>query len=646
MQDLYSVKMRASRMVCDKNEHISGAEKIIHENQMNRCVDNLIFRGFHHEKGKADFINIKLQKVNTDEIVYFDALPVTNVEVSNWQEGYETIKQFLKKSGVVKYNEIMDFLPQTMAMRGAMLLDVNSLMRLEPDLNRGIRATNMDQERNSDYVVSNSKNHYEEAIVLATKVANCPGIVGEICISDDPNYITGYFASKELGYIRISKLKEMGSEFGGRIFLFDGSQYDYNEAINYLQNTYVIVKNMKQFDAVENTKSKVDKWKHLQEQLEDLKTNNLYRTMKQFESSQGAHVCYNGRDIVLMASNSYLDITAHAHIKKYTKEIIDRYGYGSGGSRLTTGNTDIHELLEKKIADFKKCESALVFSSGYVANVATISALVSEGDVIFSDVLNHASIIDGCRLSKAKVVLYKHNDMEDFEKKIKETSFHHALAVSDAVFSMDGDILKLNEFVEICERYNIYSMIDEAHATGVIGQTGHGIVEHYNTDKMPDIMMGTLSKAIGGEGGYVTGNRILIEYLKNKARGFIFSTSLSQASMACGIAGIEIIEQEPERVKKLQQNVKYFCACLRHNGLNVDSETAIVPILVHDEKKALKLSEYLLEKGYYISAIRYPTVAKNSARLRVAIMSTHSKKELKEVAGYICEFLGIGEKNG
>ncbi len=229
--------------------------------------------------------------------------------------------------------------------------------------------------------------------------------------------------------------------------------------------------------------------------------------------------------------------------------------------------------------------------------------------------------------------------MLDLEKKIKETSFNHALAVSDAVFSMDGDILKLNEFVEICEKYNVFSMIDEAHATGVIGATGHGIVEHFGTDKMPDIMMGTLSKAIGGEGGYVAGNKTLIEFLKNKARGFIFSTSLSQATMACGIAGIEVIENEPERVKNLHDNVNYFCQCLRDGGLDIDSETAIVPILVYDEERALKLSEFLLDKGFYISAIRYPTVAKNSARLRVAIMATHTKDELKDAAGYICEFL-------
>ncbi len=635
MEELYSVKMRASKTIGTLEKHISGAERIVLESEIETCANQLIRRGLTHDLGKADFINLKCQKVCKDKILYLDALPVTDIEVENENEGWQVLSKMLERSGIKDTKKILNLLPETKHMRGAMLLDVDSFKRLEKDLDRGIRVTNMDQEIGENRPCSTKKNHYEEALVLATKVANCKGILGEICISDDPNYVTGYFASKELGYVRISKLKKMGSDFGGRIFLFRGNEEEKDKAISFLQETYVMVRNIKPLQIPDRE----NKWDFIKKELTGLSQNNLYRTLKTFDSAQGSHVTYHGRDVVLMASNSYLDLTAHEAIKDYTKKIIDTYGFGSGGSRLTTGNTDIHDLLEKKIADFKGCEASLVFSTGYVANLATISCLMTKGDVIFSDELNHASIIDGCRLSGARIVVYKHNDMNDLLEKIQSTPFDRALAVSDAVFSMDGDILALKEFVEICEKYNVFSMVDEAHATGVIGKTGRGIEEHFDYVVKPDITMGTLSKAIGGEGGFVTGRRDLIEYLKNKARGFIFSTSLSQPSMACAIAGLSIIENEPERVKALHENVAYFCQCMKKYGMKINAKTPIIPIMVGDEKKAVKLSEYLLENGFYISAIRYPTVKKGSARLRVAIMATHTKEELKQAAKLICGYL-------
>lgn len=649
-KDLYSIKMRSSQNVDGKEIHISGAEKIIHKDEIDKFASVLIDRGLNHSKGEADFLNLKVNRVNADDIIYLEALPVSTIEVQSYVEGRDLIRDFLVEIGVDRVKDVMSYLEKTYAMRGAMLLDVDTLERYERDLDRGIRATNMDRARNSESDLSSIKNHYEEAIVLATKVVNAPGIIGEICISDDPYYVTGYVASKEIGYRRITKLKEYGSENGGRIFLYRGNESDVDKTIEYLEKQYVIVnsvisksdieKNYSMSDTpLEASEAAMGKWDSIKNELALIKEKNLYRSMKTIESAQGSHIKYNGRDMVLMASNSYLDISAHPHMKAYVKDILDEYGFGSGGSRLTTGNTDIHDALERKIASFKNCERALVFSTGYVTNLATISALVGANDIIFSDELNHASIIDGCRLSKAKIVVYKHNDMADLERKIKENPAKRRLAVSDAVFSMDGDILKLPEFVEICDRYGVYSMIDEAHATGIIGETGHGIVEYYGNCKKADIMMGTLSKAIGAEGGYVAGNECLIEYLINKARGFIFSTSLSIPSMAAALAGIEIIEQETERVKALQDNVKYFCECLNNGGLNIYSDTAIVPVLVGDEGKALELSKVLLDKGYYISAIRYPTVPKNQARLRVALMATHTKEELKGAAEIICKYL-------
>lgn len=652
-EPLYCLKMRASENVDGKDVHISGAEKIIKEQQLNTYTNALIERGLHHAKGNADFINLKVEKIEADEVTYLEALPVTTVEVDTWQEGQQEILKYLEEIGVKDPFRVMDFLKETYAMRGAMLLDVRRFIRLEPDKERGIRATYMDQERTDENVFLGDKDHYAEAIVLATKVVNCPGIIGEICISDDPDYVTGYVSSKTIGYRRITKMKELGSENGGRIFLYDGEPDKVDEAIDFLQKKKIIVRGVKKLSIVKNGDSdsrNTDKAENsngienttlspldrLEKNLSVMKENNLYRTMKAIETAQGSHIAMNGREYVLMASNSYLDITSHPHMIDSCKKALDKYGFGSGGSRLTTGNTDLHEKLERKIAEFKECEAAIVFNTGYVANVAVISAIMREGGIIFSDELNHASIIDGCRLSKVKCVVYKHNDMEDLKRKINENPCEFGLVVSDAVFSMDGDILKLPEFVEICEENNLLSMVDEAHSTGVIGETGHGIVEYFGNVAKPDIIMGTLSKSVGGEGGFVAGKKIIIDYLRNTARGFIFSTSLSMVTVAADIAGIEIIEKEPELVKRLQNNVRFFCKCLQENGLNISSETAIVPIVIGDEKKAMDLSSKLLENGFFISAIRYPTVAKGQARLRVALMASHTEAELRKAAELIC----------
>lgn len=631
-EKLYSIKMRASKKEDGRDVHISGAEKIVSEHDVDAFSDALIERGMHHAKGEADFLNLKINRVRKENIIYLDALPVETIEVGTWQQGHEEIRRYLREIGIGNPEGIMRFLDETYAMRGAMLLDVDRLVRLEPDKTRGIRATNMDMERMPGEGIGNEKNHYEEAIVLATKVVNCPGIIGEICISDDPDYVTGYVSSREIGYRRITKMKEMGSENGGRIFLFRGTDEEAEAAIDFLQNQHVIVRNVEKNIAKKTCGNKASKWDRLDKTLVSLKENNLFRTMKTIESAQSSHITIDGKDYVLMASNDYLDIANHPSVKAAVVEAASVYGFGSGGSRLTTGNTVLHDELERKIASYKETEEAIVLNTGYVANLATISAMVKKGDTVFSDELNHASIIDGCRLSKAKIVTYAHNDMDDLRRKIRENPCENGIVVSDAVFSMDGDILKLPEFLDICEENNLFSMVDEAHSMGVIGETGHGIREYWLEKRHVDILMGTLSKAVGGEGGYVAGEKRLIEYLRNKARGFIFSTSLSPVTMAANLAGIEVLEKETSRVRKLQGNVKYFCTELAKYGIDVKSETAIIPIIIGDEGKAVAVSSYLYEKGYFISAIRFPTVAKGSARLRVALMSSHTEEELSRCA--------------
>ena len=376
----------------------------------------------------------------------------------------------------------------------------------------------------------------------------------------------------------------------------------------------------------------MNKWGWMEEELGMLQEQHLYRQVKVIESAQSSHVQYRGRDMLMLASNSYLDLCAQDCIKEYAAQVLREYGTGSGGSRLTTGTTKIHMELEESLARFKGREGAVVFNTGFAAPSGILPVLGRKGDVIYSDALNHASIIDGCRQSGAETVIYAHNDMADLEKKILAHPGRRGLIVSDGVFSMDGDIVDLPGLVELADTYGLLSMIDEAHATGVVGASGRGCEEYFHMEGRTDILMGTLSKALGAEGGYVCGPRVLTEYLQNKARSYIFSTSLSPVSMGAAKRALELLEEEPWRVRRLQDNVKWFCGQLQEEGIPARSETAIVPVLVGDEEAAMEISRQLQEEGYFIPAIRYPTVRKGEAILRVALMATHTREELAGAA--------------
>ena len=380
--------------------------------------------------------------------------------------------------------------------------------------------------------------------------------------------------------------------------------------------------------------------------LETAKLNNTYRTLRTMETPESSHVkiCVAGvhasSEQLLLASNSYLDLANIPELKQAMAQAVLDWGTGSGGARLTTGNKTPHDELENELAKFKGEEAAITFNTGYMANVGTISALCGKSDIIFSDALNHASIIDGIRLSRATCVVYKHNDMTDLERAIQENATNQKmLIVTDAVFSMDGDLANLPELLRIAHTYNCLLMIDEAHATGVIGRTGRGLAEHYGCEHA-DVTVGTLSKAIACEGGFVAGKKQLIEFLKNKSRSFIFTTAMSPAMAAGALRNLRFLESHPERVQQLQENVKFFCKALQREGLNVpQSPSAIIPVIIGDEAAALNASAKLLERGYVIPAIRYPTVAKGQARLRASLMATHTHEELERAAKAIAQVI-------
>lgn len=395
--------------------------------------------------------------------------------------------------------------------------------------------------------------------------------------------------------------------------------------------------------------------------LETAQANNTYRSMRLMESPESSCVkirSANGvlQEQILLASNSYLDLANIPELKQEMANAVLEWGTGSGGARLTTGNKAPHQELEETIAKFKDTESAITFNTGYMANVGTISALCGKGDYIFSDTLNHASIIDGIRLSRANCKVYRHNDIADLERVIKEAKAEHAtqsaasndtrpfrgLIVTDAVFSMDGDLADLPELLRVAHEQDALLMIDEAHATGVVGKTGRGLAEHYGCAHA-DVTVGTLSKAVAAEGGFVAGSKKLTEFLKNKARSFIFTTAMAPAVAAAANANLKYIDAHPERVQKLQDNVKYFCDTLRSAGFQIPpTASAIVPIIIGDEARALEISAALQKRGILIPAIRYPTVARGQARLRASLMATHTQEQLQTAAAAIAQAVKEG----
>lgn len=615
---LFTVKMRASL----NGHHISGAERIVDPSRISRTFAALADRALRHPKGTPDFINLKAEVVGG--ALRIPALPVETVEVADFAEGWKIAGDMLREAGVVRADEICARFRETYGLRGAMLLDADTLERLDDTGDRGVRATNMDSDQPPP---AGTKNHFAEALTLASKVLSAPGIVAEVCVSDDPDYVTGYVATHKAGYRRITKLKELGDEAGGRIFLYRGRREDVAATIDYLEHRAVIV------EAAETANDTAqNRLKSLECEMADIEAAGLKREIRMVEKRPGAKVCVGGRELVSFASNDYLGLAGDARVAKAAAEAAMRFGAGSGASRLVEGTLSPHVELEKKIAAFKGGEDAIVFATGYMANAGAISAIVGRGDVVFSDELNHASIIDGCRLSGAEVEVYPHLDMEELERRLRRCrAYRRRLVVSDGVFSMDGDMLPLPQFIEVCRRHDAFSMVDEAHSIGVVGATGRGLCEHFGCGN-PDLMMGTLSKSLGSAGGYVAGSKEVVAYLRQKSRTFMFSTAPVPSAMAGASAALSILEDEPWRVERLRKNVGLFVGALAEKGVCAETQSAIVPILIGDERKAVAVSDALREQGFLVPAIRYPTVARSAARLRAAIRSDHSESDLLTAA--------------
>ncbi len=377
---------------------------------------------------------------------------------------------------------------------------------------------------------------------------------------------------------------------------------------------------------------------YLSEELDKLREQKLYQKLRILETEQRPVSRFDGRQVINLSSNNYLGLTTHPRLRQRALEAIERWGVGSGAVRTIAGTMTIHMELEEKIAKFKHVEASVVFQSGFTANAGTVQAILGREDVIVSDELNHASIIDGCRLSRAEIKVFPHKDIEGCEKVLKEIANHKGrkLLITDGVFSMEGDIAPLPQLVELAEKYGCIMMIDDAHASGVLGRNGRGTVDHYNLHGRVDIQVGTLSKAIGALGGYVCASRDTVEFLYHRARPFLFSTSHPPSVAATCLAAFEVLEEEPQLIEKLWVNTKFFKEGLKKLGFNTGvSETPITPVIVGDAALAHEFSCQLFQEGVFAQGIGFPTVPQGKARIRTIVTATHPQEELQRALGIL-----------
>ena len=371
----------------------------------------------------------------------------------------------------------------------------------------------------------------------------------------------------------------------------------------------------------------------LQDRLDELKGLGLYRRMRMVSGPQGPHVVLDGKPVLLLCSNNYLGLADHPRVREAAADAAMRWGAGAGASRLVSGNMTLHRRLEERLAAFKGTQSALLFGSGYLANLGVVPALARRGEIVFSDELNHASIIDGCRLSGAETFVYRHGDVDHLAWGLRNSDDRGALIVTDGLFSMDGDVAPLEEIVELARHHDVRVMVDDAHGTGTMGPGGRGTVAEAGLEGEIDVIVGTLGKALGSYGAFVACDHAMSRLLINSARPLIFSTGLPPAAAAAAMAALELLQEQPRRVERLADNASTLRDELAREGFDVSgSETQIVPLIVGEADLATRICETALEQGVFAQAIRPPTVPDGTSRLRLAVMASHTRSELRDAA--------------
>lgn len=625
--------MRSSADGC----HISGAERLASAENLPQLSSAMTSRALHHDKGRADTIHITVDSIDESSISTVPALTPRLETNSSPEDARALIARLLRTAGIEAADTAVELAYSLTGLRGAAIIDAASGERLDPNPTRGVRVSTFDAVSHPSEDCA--KDHFHEAIILASKVHSAPGIIAEICISDDPFYTRGYLALNGV-FHRIPDIKSYGSTLGTRIFIVEPGT-DIPALIDYLEDVPVYVE-LPPVSAASSAKATSTKTATSTNTATpnnngtaDLSTiaaqrntawanEGLSRTLRTFETAQLPHSRIDGTDYLLFSSSDYLGLSTHPELISAATQAIEHFGTGSGGSRLTTG-TSIHRALEAELARFFGFDDAVLFATGYQANHSTIAAIATADVEIFSDAANHASIIDGCRAAKGKVTVFPHADYRALDKFLSESTARHKLVISDAVFSMSGEVVDAPELERTCRRHNAWLMLDDAHGIGVIGEHGRGTAAHLCI--RPDIVVGTASKALGVEGGFVLCSAPVGELLRNQARSFVYSTSMNPGSVAAIRAALVQLEAG-DVVKRLRRNIARVRSLV---GAHAEPASAIIPLPVGDEGDAMAASTRLAELDVFIPAIHYPTVARGEAMLRLTITARHTDADIDQL---------------
>lgn len=671
----FSIRMRSSA----EGQHISGAERLTSAADLPSLAAAMARRALHHDKGTADTIHITVDTVDESAIATVDALSPKLETNDNPTHARTLIAELLMNAGASAHaaHTAVELAYTLTGLRGAALIDSQTGRRLDiapslpresssrsageaggiadtrhnsgrspRDSSRGVRVSTFDATRHPDQDCA--KNHFHEAIILASKVHSAAGIVAEICISDDPYYTRGYVATRGV-FHRIPNMKNYGSELGTRIFLVEPGT-DIDSLTDYLENAPVYVNltdvNLDNADANAisqlscpsaegptplETTANAASFRTIEEPVSldsvasarnaEWERSGLSRTLRTFSTAQLPHSRIDGADYLLFSSSDYLGLSTHTEPVKAACHAIATFGTGAGGSRLTTG-TSIHSALERELAAFFGYADAVVFATGYQANHSTIAAIGSEDVEIFSDSANHASIIDGCRAARGSVTVFPHADYAALDRLLSSSVSRHKLVISDAVFSMSGEIIDVCALNHVCETNGAWLMLDDAHGVSVVGDHGRGTASYFGVT--PDIVVGTASKALGVEGGFVLCSRQVGTLLRNQARSFVYSTAMNPGSVSAIRAALGQLKVG-DVVTQLQANIAAIQALL---GQSCKPASAIFALPVGGEDAAMAVSAQLAKYGIFIPAIRYPTVPRGEAMLRLTVTARHSAADI------------------
>jgi 6-carboxyhexanoate--CoA ligase len=638
--------MRAAEGAMGGGRHISGCERLVPEERIPSILEKMWRRAKSHERGNAHSVNIRIDAVDSAAMRHIPPLAIESVIYETVGEAREASCALLEKNGISKVAarkalEAIAALPRS--MRGAMVMDALTGERLDGLGERGVRVSHMDCEDEEKFTnfLQNATGQFpangatpkamaklREAIILASKAASAQGYAGELCWSDDPHYQTGYVASGKV-YRRITPMKEQGSPIGGRVlFLWPGTPLA--ETIDYWQRQPVLVS--------------MGFTSRCEEKVRQLQASGLVRSLNDLEFYDACHAVDGaGHRLFVACANDYLGLRFHGDVISAARDALEQTGIGSGGSRMVTGSNAICGAFEREIADFKGSEAALLFPSGYMANVGLISTICEEGDLILSDEKNHASIIDGCRLSRGKTLVYPHRDVECVEKLLRA---HRAAAtdcfiVTDGVFSMDGTIAPLPELLALAGNFDAQLIIDDAHGLGVLGARGHGTLEHFGMSMGPRIIsVGTCSKALGSLGGIVCGSESLASLLRSRCHPILCSTMLPPSAVAAARKSLDLLRKSPEYVQKIKHLSAMAKDIFQKNSIpTIGDSGAIFPIPIGDERRAISLARELYTRGIYLQGIRYPSVPMGGARLRLTVCASYDEREFANLIGEISNTL-------